>query len=542
MLFTEQGVSFPEFRRLAMQHWRRFLIGTVAVAMASGAATFAASTAAVAKAGAKMQQGGSLTLLQQTDQPCLGDPTRVLPGPPQASPYMNAAFDNLVLVDLLTDEFKPEGIATSLTSKDGINWVMKLRPSVMFSDGTPLDAAAVKFNWDRDAQAASIYANGVPKSIKTLTVVDPQTLQIQLLTANRQLPAYIAYYNVNWIVSPKWLQTPGADICGKPVGAGPFVLDSRTSGVQTVYRRNPTYWNKPLPYLDTLTLKVNPDYQSSLDTVATGGADAAYIANTALAKGAQAKAAKLGYDGLINSGGLSLGFNSSKPPFNDVRARQAVSWALDPVKITKAIYPADEPATTLFTKASPYYNPKIKAAVNDPKKAQALLDQLAAEGKPLSFSVTSSPAPDVRQTAEAIQTQLAAYKNVTVKVVALDGAGFGAALSTSNYDAVMAGASAPNPEPVLATYFQTNGTANSNKFSDPAVDQILEQGRNAATVADAKSAYAKLQQLLNIDVPNVFYMHTGRWYVHSGKTAGFDRQGGSQGILVDRIGFVKKGT
>jgi peptide/nickel transport system substrate-binding protein len=524
-----------------MDHWRGFM-GAMALVVAAGAVT-GSGTVASAAAGSKVtvQQGGSMVLLQVNDAPCMGDPTRVLPGPQNSSTFFNASFGTLVVIDVVTDAFKPEGFVSSLTSKDSITWTMKLRPNLKFTDGTVFDAAAVKANWDRDRASTSLYASGAPKLMQSVTVVDPQTLQIVLLAANRQFPAYMAYSNANWIVSPTFLSTASAtDICNKAVGAGPFVMDSRTVGVQTVFKRNPNYWDKPRPYLDQLTMKINPDYQSSLDTVLTGGADAYFSQNGAVANSQAAKSAKLVWDKLVNSGGQAMAFNANKAPFNDVRARQAVSWALDPVKITTALYPGDVPALTLFAKNnSPYYNPKIKLASNDPKKAQALFDQLAAEGKALSFTITAPPTPDVRQVAQAIQTQLAAYKNVTVNVAGLDGAAFTAALSTSNYTAVMAGAAAPHPEPNLAGTFSTNGPTNNTKFSNPELDQAFTEGRNATNAADAKAAYDKVSKLWATVVPNFIYTAQAKGFQHTAKTTGFLRWSGFQSLLVDQVGFVK---
>src|SRR5262249_20383906 len=133
------------------------------------------------------------------------------------------------------------------------------------------DAAAIKFNWDRmkdptfGAQARAVLVN-----VTDETVIDPQTLQISLNKANFTFPSLFGFYNLNWIGSPTAIQASGADFGTKPVGAGPFMLQSRQVGTQTVMVRNPNYWNKPLPYLDQLTIKINPDNNQNVDTVTAG--------------------------------------------------------------------------------------------------------------------------------------------------------------------------------------------------------------------------------------------------------------------------------
>src|SRR5262249_39918919 len=136
-------------------------------------------------------------------------------------------------------------LAQSFTTADnGTTWVLKLRPNLVFSDGTPLDAAEVKFNWDRIMNPAT--AAPMASSLATIasdTVTDPQTLTITLSQPNSLFNNTLAVSAPNFIASPTAVQKLGADYGVHPVGAGPFVVDSWTLNSQATLSKNPTYFD-----------------------------------------------------------------------------------------------------------------------------------------------------------------------------------------------------------------------------------------------------------------------------------------------------------
>src|SRR5262249_22195755 len=149
------------------------------------------------------------------------------------------------------------------------------------------------------------------------------------------------------VVSPAAVQQLGADFGTKPVGAGPFMLQSRTPGTQAVFVRNPNYWRKPLPYLDQLTIKIGADLQQNVDSLIAGQAQI----SQSLYRAYSDQAVNAGFKREIFSlnGGSTAIFNATKPPFDDVRARQAVSLALNTQQIAQVLYNgADIAPQTLF--------------------------------------------------------------------------------------------------------------------------------------------------------------------------------------------------
>jgi peptide/nickel transport system substrate-binding protein len=306
--------------------------------------------------------------------------------------------------------------------------------------------------------------------------------------------------------------------------------------------RNPNYWNKPLPYLDQLTVKINADNQQGVDTLVAGQAQI----NQQLYRLYSDQAVKAGLNRTIYtvSGGSTVIFNTTKAPFDDVRARQAVSMAVNPVQLAAAVYNgADQPPQTLFAKTSPFYDKSLQLPVSNATgpnpDAQKLFDQLAAaKGGPLKFSLNANPTTQHQNTAKAIQTQMSGYKNVEMTINTLDNAAFQVKLVGLDFQATFSGTSSPDPEPQMYNSFKTGGANNYGKFTDPQMDQALEQGRNGKTLADRKAAYKTFQQLFIKDVPGLIYTAQSPSWSYAKNMSGFDMW--ANGILVSwaKVGFT----
>jgi peptide/nickel transport system substrate-binding protein len=194
-------------------------------------------------------------------------------------PRMYAVYDALMLTDNKTGEVKPV-LAESLTSSDRIVWTLKLRPNVKFSDGTPYDAEAIKFNWERhNDPALNSTARPLIQSMKSIEVVDPLTVRVTLNAENGQFPRNIAS-NLAWSVSPTAAKAKGASYGRTPadiVGAGPFIVKEWTRDSKMVLAKNPNYWRTGQPYLDELEFRVLSDETQRYNSITTGEADVAWI-------------------------------------------------------------------------------------------------------------------------------------------------------------------------------------------------------------------------------------------------------------------------
>lgn len=274
-------------------------------------------------------------------------------------------------------------LAESLVAGDDLSqWHLTLREGLTFTDGTPLDAEAVKFNWERhqnpeEASQCILQAS----QMAAIEVAGPTELDITLARPNSQFP-FLMQGCIGLIASPTALQEFGAEYgtaADKTVGAGPFKLRSFVSAQEYVLERNPDFWDSPRPYLDSVRVVGVPlDQTTAAQAFLTGEADMVFFPVT----GAINMLTGAGYEPLAGDyiGGEGWLFNTAKPPFDDVRVRRAIYLALDLDAINAAAFGGTAPVNAgFFPEDSPYFDPSISYPTRDVEEAQRLLDEYFEE-------------------------------------------------------------------------------------------------------------------------------------------------------------------
>ncbi|MGI5454578.1 ABC transporter substrate-binding protein [Streptomyces sp. CA-249302] len=419
----------------------------------------------------------------------------------------NALYGTLMVTDQKTGAIEYR-MATGFSSEDGgTTFTLTLRKGLKFSDGTALDAAAVKYNWDR-IKDPGLGSDSQPYAsvVKSTKVVDATTLEV---TLNRPTPLYgeqVVTTAMNWIASPAALKKGKNSFDARPIGAGPFTLRSWTRGGALSLVRNPSYYDAPKPYLDGITLTTATDAQQRVNTLTSGGADLGVETDwEAVGKD---RAAGLTVTTVPSGGGRFLTLNTKRAPFNDVRARQAVSEALDVDALNSAVYEGKaETAAGLFPKNSPYYN-DIALHTYNKQAAQKLFDQLAADGKPVTFTFTTFPTD--KALAEAVQAQLSAYKNVTVKINTVDWSESGKVYGQKQYDMLTSTAFFLDPEPALSAAFSGKSPRNASFIADAQLDAALQKGSSATSEKDRAAAYRTVSERLAALDPAILIARTAQ--------------------------------
>ncbi|MFD0262601.1 ABC transporter substrate-binding protein, partial [Kitasatospora indigofera] len=161
-------------------------------------------------------------------------------------------------------------LATGWTySPDGTTVTFKLRTGLSFSDGTALDAAAVKKSLDRGRSDAKSLVAPQLVHIKEIAAPDPQTVVLTLTQADYQIPNLLAG-KTGMIVSPKAFEEDAAGLASRPVGAGPFTLSSYTQNAKAVLKRNPGYWDASSIKLDNFEIYPLPDASTVVAALQSG--------------------------------------------------------------------------------------------------------------------------------------------------------------------------------------------------------------------------------------------------------------------------------
>jgi peptide/nickel transport system substrate-binding protein len=503
-------------RKFFVRHAR--VVGVMALVVALLGLSTGPSSAASAAA-KKPKKGGTLTYLSVTEPTTLWGEAAGPRVSSKSGPERLAILDALLVLD---KKGAPEyRLAESLTTTDGITWTMKMRKGAKFSDGTPVDAEAVKYNWDlmADPANAALVPSGVRAftSIASYVVTDPTTLTITLKAKNGLLAELITTSTIDFIGSPTALKAMGIPAFQqKPIGAGAFTFGEWTRGSQLTVNRNPDYYGTG-PFLDKLVFKYILDDTQRYNTLVTGGGDVAY---TALLQTA-AKGKDAGYKTPVfaPAGGVSLVFNSGIAPFNDVRARQALSLAIDSDGLNSAVFDGlGTIMTNVFPKGTEYYAKSATQATPNAKKAQKLFDELAKEGKPVEFAfmvTDSAPYPAVVQ---YIAARLASFRNVKMTINQVSSQAFLGPYLAKTYQ-VFTGAFITDPI-VFFNQFLSSGVANYFNYSNPATDKALTDMANATTLDARKKALAAAQEQVVKDVGMYFMIQSPVYAVFKKSTVG----------------------
>jgi peptide/nickel transport system substrate-binding protein len=416
----------------------------------------------------------------------------------------NALYGTLMIdnPDTLEIEYR---IATDFSTDDGgRTFTLELQPDLLFTDGTPYDAAAVKFNWDRlrDPALGSTTLRQALQIAGT-EVVGPTTLKVTLVEPNPHFPASLVASGLNWIASPTALQKGQAAFDENPVGAGPFTLVRWTRQDAIELERNPDYWDSPKPYLDGLTITTVVDSNQRLNTMVTGGAQLSTETNWNNLN--KAEAAGLGYEVVPTGGGQMLGMNMRRAPFDDIRARRAVALATDIEALNSIVYNGEgKVPRTLFPEDSPFFA-DIPLHTTDKEAAQALFDELAAEGKPVEFTYLSYPTTEAKLAGEALQAQLSAFDNVTMNVEVVDYGTAGARSGARDFDMIVTSSVIQDPDFPLWMAFHSDSQNSYVGMDDEQLSTALDAARVAESQEERKAAYVTVQERIAELVPGIWY-------------------------------------
>jgi ABC-type transport system substrate-binding protein len=300
---------------------------------------------------------------------------------------------------------------------DGMSVTFKLHKGVTFSDGTDLDADAVKKSLDRAISSPDSTVGYRFSMVKEVKVVDPLTVQFVTNRKAADLPAVLAGTAAS-IISPKALDNPDLDV--KPVGSGPYTVTKLTLGESATYERRDDYWGPEKGLPKTITITGIPDENARLNALRSGQVDLApvNITNSEQAKGLPSN---FNLETYPPSATWALFLNTTTKVMANVKVRQALNYAIDRDTINKTLLKGNctPGAQPLAPGAQGFLeDPPIKYDY-DPEKAKQLL---AEAGYPDGFTadLLFSQGLSVHEAlGTAIQGQLADI-GVDLKIVKKD--------------------------------------------------------------------------------------------------------------------------
>ena len=389
--------------------------------------------------------GGEITVLEEAafagSWPAGLDPATNTNGAAN-QPYMDTIYGQLFkLVE--GGDVVGELAESGTLSSDGKTFTVKLRPGVKFTDGSPLDAATVKWNFDRSL-ASPCTCN--PKSFwpkledPAVTTSGDDTVEIHFTAPFAAVARSFISSNLNWMASKTTFDKVGEKAFKqKPVGAGPFTVVSNSPSNQLVLQKNPGYFRQGRPYLDKITFKTIGGDQAAYQAMQAGQADAYEGISTPALVDQASKQPNLTTTQMLSTSPYVIQLNTTAPPFDDQKARDAIYYATDAEAIRKGLFNNRYPNSQTFTgPGGLFYKPTVPGYKTfDIEKAKQLVTEMGG----LQVTLGTINVLVAKQTIEALQSQWA-KAGIKTKIESYDLAGLMVGSSPSSSGCRML---TPNP-------------------------------------------------------------------------------------------------
>jgi peptide/nickel transport system substrate-binding protein len=411
--------------------------------------------------------------------------------------------------------FEPQ-LATGWTwSPDNKILTLTLRDGVVFQDGEPFDAAAVKVNLDRFRTAPISRRKSELKPVAEVTAVDRLTVRITLSQPYAPLVAVLSD-RAGMMLSPKALAAAGDAIGQHPVCAGPFEFVERRQGDHILLKRFDRYWNKDQIFVDSVTYLPIPDETVRLVNLRSGDLDIVeHVAATDLPTVrddpgvALVQAPSLAYD--LITFNIHHGDQANTPIGQDAKVRQALELSLDREAINAVTYDGlFIPSNQTEAPGTRFYDPGHPLPPRDLDKAKALLAEAGVPNPSFTLLVTNNPV--TQQVGQMIQA-MAGEAGFDIKIQALEAAALAASANDGNYQAAIAIWSGRlDPDANLGAWAACDAFQNWGQYCNRDFDHILDQAR-AVTDDDQRAAlYRQAAGLFLTDLPQiVLYHYTSVW-------------------------------
>jgi peptide/nickel transport system substrate-binding protein len=278
-------------------------------------------------------------------------------------------YDPLFVLNEL-EEPQPWLAESWTVSDDGLTYEFKLRQGVLFHDGTPLNAEAIKFTIEyylADPAAVAFYGF---TEIENVTAVDESTVQISL-----SVPTFPMIFRLGSLpaLSPTAIEAAGDAYASSPVGTGPFKFNSFEPDSQIVYERNETYWNGPPP-LEELIVRIIPEAEVQVIELQAGTIDVVFLPPNKDVQGLQDQGLTI-----TKTVTPSIEFVSLNCAFGftqELAVRKAIARAIDrDTIIEQTQYGLVEKSRAGNAPISPYYDETVPEITYDPDAAMQLLEE-----------------------------------------------------------------------------------------------------------------------------------------------------------------------
>lgn len=408
--------------------------------------------------------------------------------------------ENLEIVPVLAEDYK--------ISEDGKVYTINLKEGVKFQDGTPFNADAVKVNLDRLTSSESTLSNSPNFIVVDKTeVIDDYTINIILKHPSGPFLNQLVSAK---IISPKALEEFGKKISLNPVGTGPFKFDEWIQGEHLTVKKNPDYRESDLPKVDEITFKPVIEDGSRIAMLKTGEVDFIYPLpedQTESLKGSN----DVEVEETPSIIKRYVSMNNNKEPFNDVKVRQAINYAVNKEEFLKVVkngfgYPLD----SVLPKDIQYYEEQ-NLYTHNVEKAKELLKDAGYENG-FKTEIWGNTSSGDLKAMQFLQQQLSAV-GIELEIMPMEEGTLHDKISdpstpeeevTMWYVSWSQGDAFGAISPILSSDSFPPNRWNSAYYKNDKVDSLLKEAEKTADPEQNEELYTEIQDTIYTEAPLIF--------------------------------------
>ncbi|MGE0751611.1 MAG: ABC transporter substrate-binding protein [Variibacter sp.] len=431
--------------------------------------------------------------------------------------YVHLVFNGLTRID--PDMVVKPDLAESWTASDDLKtWTFKLRQDVKFHHGRLLDAEDVVATMTRILDPATgSRARTNLSMVDKVSAIDAHTVKFDLNVPYAGFADIFADRQLRIVPKDKL-----GDLSTHPIGTGPFMFKSWSPGDRMELVKNPNYFEKGLPKLDGVTLLIVPEAAARMTALESGALDIVWsMPYESVERFKSHPTVRIDSVSTPTWDGIIL--NNEKPPFNDVRVRQALAATIDKAAIVELVlFGQGEPTFSPIPPSHPYFNKSLKFNPPDIAKAKKLL---AEAGYPNGFDV-SMPVPQEREQRVRVGVtvrDMAKAAGIRINVERVPFASYTANVAGKALMYADGYFARPTVDTAIYPFYHSSGSWNKQlwHYKDARVDKLLDDARKTNDEAARKAIFEQFQAVVDETVPGIIAYSAAHVNGVSKKVEGF---------------------
>jgi peptide/nickel transport system substrate-binding protein len=460
-------------------------------------------------------------------------------------------------LDYIVDPRTSMAVQLPTITNNGRTFTFTLRNDIKWSDNQPVTSADFQFAWENASKEENdwIGLTGTVDRIESFTTPDPKTVIVTLKDPLARFLAMGIASGIGPVPKHIWEGKPWLDPQGNPevrkpsVVSGPYLPDE-LSAERHSYKRNPNWWG-PAPNLDRIEFISASNPTATLELLRTRQVEWAHdFPPSQYGDAKQIPTANV-LDWTPAAGSYRvMDLNLNRAPLSDKRFREALARAVNRADLVQFDDDLAVPQYGIFTEASKWRSDAVERYDFDLARSRSLLEQAGfslsggvlrdASGQPVRLEI-------IFPTTSLPRGKIAAYLQQQWKELGIDVAVTGLEFNTfvdreqrqKDFDVAMGTFGSTLDPDSARTMFMTGATQNSVGYSNPRVDQLLEQGAVEQDDTRRKAVYDQIQQILLDDLPMLPLTTTKRFTAIDKKVAGVSPRKGDDLLRDNQSQFME---